>query len=64
MTGRKANKKKELSPLSLWRFRSALSLPQTTWLLCEDGEARILKPADTMQFLTQASNVLGWKDGR
>ena len=45
----------------LWRFRYALDLPQTAWLLCEDGEARFLKPAETLQFLEQAKNVLGWK---
>jgi predicted nucleic acid-binding protein len=44
----------------LWRFRSALTLPGTTWLLCEDGKARYLKPAETQQFLDRANNVLGW----
>jgi len=44
----------------LWRFRSALSLPQTTWLLCEDGEARLLKPIEVLRFLDQAKSVLGW----
>ncbi len=48
----------------LWRFRSALNLPQTTWLLCEDGVARYLKPRETSQFLDQAKNVFGWEDGR
>jgi len=48
----------------LWRFRYALDLPRTTWLLCENGEARFLKPAETLQFLEQAKNVLGWKAER
>ncbi len=46
----------------LWRFRSALALPQTTWLLCEDGVARCLKSGETLKFLDQAKNVLGWGD--
>lgn len=51
--------------LALWRtYRSCLDLPQTTWLLCEDGAARILNVAATVQFLDQARNVLGWKDER
>ena len=44
----------------LWRFRSALTLPGTTWLLCEDGEARYLMAAETQAFLDKANNVLGW----
>jgi len=48
----------------LWRFRSALTLPGTAWLLCEDGKARYLKPAETQQFLDQANNVLGWEGRR
>lgn len=48
----------------LWRFRSALILPQTTWLFCEDGEARFLTSVEVLQFLNQAKNVLGWEDGR
>ncbi|AEJ61481.1 PilT protein domain protein [Spirochaeta thermophila DSM 6578] len=48
----------------LWRFRSALTLPGTTWFLCENGEARYLKPAETQQFLDKANNVLGWEGGR
>jgi len=62
MDRKKAKKNKFLGPL--WRCRYALDLPQATWLLCENGEARILKPAETMQFLKQASNVLGWEDER
>lgn len=51
--------------LSLWRiFRSWLDLPQVTWLLCEDGAARVLDVTWTAEFLDQASNVLGWKDER
>jgi hypothetical protein len=50
--------------LPLWRFRSGLDLPQTTWLLCEDGVARYLKASDTGRFLDQAKNVLGWEEGR
>lgn len=48
----------------LWRFRSVLNLPRTTWLLCEDGVARYLKPWETSQFLEQAKNVFGWENGR
>lgn len=49
--------------LTLFRtFRSCLDLPQTTWLLCEDGAARLLDIAATVRFLNQAKNVLGWKD--
>ena len=51
-----------LSPL--WSFRSTLGLPQTTWLLCEDGLARQLKSADTIQFLDRARNVFGWEGVR
>jgi hypothetical protein len=50
--------------MPLWRFRSGLALPQTTWLLCEDGVARYLKAGDTLRFFDQAKNVLGWEDGR
>ncbi len=51
--------------LSLWRiYRSCLDLPQTTWLLCEDGAARVLDVTATVRFLDQARNVLGWKDER
>lgn len=48
----------------LWSFRSALSLPRTSFLICEDGAARLLNPSATLQFLDQARNVLGWGDGR
>lgn len=48
----------------LWHFRSALTLPGTTWLLCEDREAKHLKPGATQQFLDKANNVLGWEGGR
>jgi hypothetical protein len=49
--------------LALWRtFRSCLNLPQTTWLLCEDGRVRVLDVSATVRFLDQAKNVLGWKD--
>jgi hypothetical protein len=58
---RKKAKRNDLSPL--WRFRSGLALPQTTWLLCEDGVARYLKASDTGQFLDQAKNVFGWEQG-
>ncbi len=51
--------------LALWRtYRSCLDLPQTTWLLCEDGAARVMDIAATVRFLDQARNVLGWKDER
>lgn len=51
--------------LSPWRtYRPCFDLPQTTWLLCEDGAARMLDVAATVQFLDQARNVLGWKDER
>ena len=49
--------------LTPWRtYRSCLDLPQTTWLLCEDGAAHVLTMATTGRFLDQARNVLGWKD--
>lgn len=48
----------------LWRFRPALTLPGTTWLLCEVGEARYIKPAETHTSLEMAKNVLGWEGGR
>jgi predicted nucleic acid-binding protein len=50
--------------MPLWCFRSGLALPQTTWLLCEDGVARYLKASDTLRFLDQAKNVLGWEGRR
>jgi len=51
--------------LTLWRtYRSCLDLPQTTWLLCEDGAARVADVSATARFLDQARNVLGWKDER
>jgi predicted nucleic acid-binding protein len=51
--------------LALWRtFGSCLDLPQTTWLLCEDGRVRVLDVAATIRFLDQAKNVLGWNDER
>jgi|GEM_PF-2235037 len=40
------------------------SAPQGTKLLCEDGEAGCLKPAETQQFLDKANNVLGWEEGK
>lgn len=51
-----------LSPL--WQFRSALDLPQMTFLLCEDGSACCVKPLETRQFLDEAKNVLGLEDRR
>lgn len=48
----------------LWHFRKGLVLPQTTWLFCEDGVARYLKPAETLAFLDKAKNVFGWEEGR
>lgn len=51
--------------LALWRtFGSCLDLPQTTWLLCEDGAVHVLNAALTIRFLDQGMNVLGWKDER
>jgi hypothetical protein len=51
--------------LAMWRiYRSCLDLPQTTWLLCEDGAARVLDATATVRFLDQARNALGWKDER
>ena len=47
----------------LWTFRNALRLPQTTWILCEDGKARRLDAGLTVALLDHAKNVLGWKDG-
>jgi predicted nucleic acid-binding protein len=48
----------------LWRFGSLLTLPGTTWLLCEDRQARYLKPDETWTFLHQAKNVFGWEEER
>lgn len=48
----------------LWDFREALRLPQTTWLLCEDGIARSLDATKTSDAIAQAANVLGWKEER
>jgi len=50
--------------MPLRRFQPALALPQTTWLLCEDGVAKYLKPIETLGFLDRAKNVLGWEGGR
>jgi len=51
--------------LSLFRvFSKALSLPQTSWLLCENGVTRTLDMDATIEFLDQAKNVLGWKEER
>jgi predicted nucleic acid-binding protein len=51
--------------LSLWRtFRACLELPQSAWLLCENGATRMLDIQATARFLDQAQNVLGWKDAR
>jgi predicted nucleic acid-binding protein len=47
--------------IPLWRFRSGLTFPQTTWLFCEDGTARYLKVLETLEFLEQAKNVFGWE---
>lgn len=43
---------------------TASTAPHGTKLLCEDGEARYLKPAETLQFVDKANNVLGWEGGR
>lgn len=40
------------------------SAPHGTKLLCEGGEARLLKPVETQQFLDKANNVLGWESQR
>lgn len=48
----------------LWHFRSALAFPGTTWLLCENGKAKYLKATETLTFLDQAKNVIGWENGR
>jgi len=46
----------------VWYFRDLLSLPNVTYLLCEDGTARQLDSRHTYTLLTQARNVLGWND--
>ena len=46
----------------LWLFREAMSLPQITWLLCENGDARTLDITATLGFVAQAKNILGWKE--
>lgn len=48
----------------LWTFREALGLPGVSWLFCEDGVAREFDISKTTDFLSQAKNVLGWKDER
>jgi len=48
----------------LWTYRLCLDLPQTTWLLCEEGVTRGLDAMATGRFLDQAKNVFGWKDER
>ncbi len=48
----------------LWAFHEALTLPGTSWLLCEDGVAREMNVSKTTAFFAQAKNVLGWKDVR
>lgn len=62
----KCNDKKEAEAWEgylrlLWHFCSTLRLPQTTWLFCEDGIARYLKPHETLEFLERAKNVFGWE---
>lgn len=42
-------------------LRQTFSLPNITWLFCEDGQARPLKPAETSALIRQAQNVLGWR---
>src|SRR5690606_21197643 len=44
-------------------FRSVLALPQTSWLLLEDGIARRLEPSSTAAYLKKAANVLGLNGG-
>lgn len=46
----------------LWIFRKVFGLPQSTFLLCENGTARYLELATTISLLERARNVLGWKD--
>src|SRR5690606_38323243 len=45
-------------------FHGALTLPQTTWLLLEDGVARRLSATPTVDYLSRAANVLGLNGGR
>jgi len=47
-----------------WTFRETLSFPNATWLLCEDGQTRTLKPDDTAMIIRRAGNVLGWEGTR
>jgi len=46
----------------LWTFRQVLSLPQTTWILCEGGIARTISVMTTLKFLNQAQSVIGLKE--
>jgi predicted nucleic acid-binding protein len=46
----------------LWLFKDVLALPQTNYLLCEEGVARRLDITATAEFIDNAKNVFGWKD--
>jgi len=48
----------------MWREVTKLLLGDCAFILCEDGVARHLKAGDTLRFLDQAKNVLGWEEGR
>lgn len=43
-------------------YRPCLDLPQTSWLLCENGTTKGLDVLATKRFLDRAKNVLGWKE--
>jgi predicted nucleic acid-binding protein len=45
-------------------FRQLLAMPQTTWLLCENGTAKQLKPSETKTFVDQVATALGWRDNQ
>lgn len=49
-----------LSPFRI--YRDCLTLPQTTWLLCEDKTTQPMNVRATKDFLDKAKNVLGWRD--
>ncbi|MBW8042160.1 MAG: type II toxin-antitoxin system VapC family toxin [Planctomycetes bacterium] len=65
----KSDRQKEIDAwnayLFLFRtFRIFLSVPQTSWFLCEDGKTRVMGSNTTAAFLDQAKNALGWKEER
>ena len=48
----------------LWLYRQVISLPQTEWLLCEDGVVYRMNAGATVDLINRARNVLGWESDR